>query len=419
MKKRIKTPVVKVIYTTLLITILFSCSKNDEPTFNGEIGLSESQLTMNVTDKKKLTTNDIGDKTAIWSSQDQTIVAVDQNGKITAKNSGTTVVTVKIDDAVDSCEITVNTTLFISGHEYSAGQEVGNAKLWVNDEITALGNDFTRGMEISNGNSYVVGTKGTDGFTSIAKLWIDKVVTDISGFGTYASTSGIAINGEDVYVSGQIEGSSKSMACYWKNNVKTELSNGAYEANAEDIFVTNTNDVYIVGTETDDQVIPIAKLWQNGTSQFLSNSRSRATSIDICGEDVYVGGNTYNINTLKHKAVVWKNGVANEQTTAVHKALVYDVLCVNGDVYAVGYSQSTALDKRVAVLWKNGFKTDLTDGTSTAYASTIEVVDGDVYIGGSIYNGTKYNGVIWKNGVIIKNINTFSHDMRITGVKVK
>ena len=77
------------------------------------ISLSSEKATLyldeELTLKATLTPEDVTNKNIIWSSSDESIATVDENGKVTAKNKGTAVITAKTEDTglTATCEITV------------------------------------------------------------------------------------------------------------------------------------------------------------------------------------------------------------------------------------------------------------------------------------------------------------------------
>ena len=79
------------------------------------ISLNKSSLTMSTNDTYTLTANvypsDAHDKTVVWSSSDETVATVSQDGLVTAAGKGTATITVKAQDGSNvsrSCTVTVN-----------------------------------------------------------------------------------------------------------------------------------------------------------------------------------------------------------------------------------------------------------------------------------------------------------------------
>lgn len=69
------------------------------------MGVHESEnLTVTVKDYQGEVVNNVSKK---WSTSNQNIVAIDENGKITAKSVGKATITVEVEGASDTCEVTV------------------------------------------------------------------------------------------------------------------------------------------------------------------------------------------------------------------------------------------------------------------------------------------------------------------------
>ncbi|MFY7671066.1 Ig-like domain-containing protein [Tenacibaculum sp. MEBiC06402] len=408
---------IKLLIFSSILFLSTSCTKNNDsiPPLS-EIALDKVEIIMNVTNTEQISiTTDIGNSEVNWTSNNEEIATVDENGNIIAKNSGNCTITARVNDVSSSCNIIVNTTLFVSGYESNTNK----SKLWLNSDLIELGNGNTSGVTVKSGKSYVVGT-ASDGYDkSTAKLWINDEEQNISNFGTYASSTSIFLKDNDVYISGQIEGASYSIATYWKNNEKINITDGNHQAWAYDLFVTNSNDIYTVGTESNDNLVSIATVWKNNIPQRLSSVYSGAYSIHEENNNIYVGGFEYNSSSGKTKAVVWQNGTPTYFTTGHFNAGITDVTINNGEVYCAGYSVDNSQLEQVATLWVNGFPTYLTDGSFKASATAVKVFNNDVYVIGRIWNGTKYNGIVWKNGIVIKTIDKFSNNIHLTGIEIK
>ncbi|MBQ9547707.1 MAG: Ig-like domain-containing protein [Bacteroidales bacterium] len=75
------------------------------------ISLSETSKTLNPGESFMLTAtvtpDNATDKSVKWSSSDETVVSVEQNGKVTALKTGTAVITAKAGDKTATCTVTV------------------------------------------------------------------------------------------------------------------------------------------------------------------------------------------------------------------------------------------------------------------------------------------------------------------------
>ena len=163
---------------------------------------------------------------------------------------------------------------------------------------------------------------------NIGKNGIETLLTNST---SYASGYGIAVNGNDVYVSGYEYSSTtgNDIAKYWK------ISNGG--SPQATILSDSTNDAY-------------------------------ANSIALNGSDVYTVG----INDNNNTAIAWKNGVSsNLSSPGANYINAFSVFVKNNDVYCAGASFTGAT--WTACYWKNGTEKKLTNGAKTAIARAIFV----------------------------------------------
>lgn len=114
----------------------------------------------------------------------------------------------------------------------------------------------------------------------------------------------VFIHKNDVYIGGIFypPGGLTSIACYWKNGQRVDLTDVGGVGVARSVFVTD-NHVYVAGMMNDQAVY-----WKDGDAVALTTSGtySMANSIFVKGEDVHVGGyqNGY--------PAYWKNSVRQD-----------------------------------------------------------------------------------------------------------
>ena len=202
-------------------------------------------------------------------------------------------------------------------------------------------------------------------------------------------TTGIAVSGTDVYVSGGQQSfafpTEQTTAKYWKNGNEVVLGKELYSS-ANSIAMVN-NDVYVAGSESrfwDSGFV--AKYWKNGQAVSLTNgtTNAAATCIYVVNGDMYVAGHEGGV------AKYWKNGQAVSLTNGSTIALAMSIVVDDDDVYVAGY------EGNVAKYWKNGQAVSLTSSLYESYASSITVVGNDVYVAGREgYETVRY----WKNGL--------------------
>jgi len=177
--------------------------------------------------------------------------------------------------------VIVNGDVYVAGNAASAGGALSAAKYWKNgiDVQLSTGSEqhIVTGIAVSNDDVHVVGMMG--GFREVAKYWKNGVETILSPLSYHSSAEDIAISGSDVYIVGRINDSmGYSMAQIWKNGIATILPEGT---SATGIAVVG-NDIYVSGTGLNG-VTSVAKYWKNGVPVNLSNGEHNvfATSIFV------------------------------------------------------------------------------------------------------------------------------------------
>jgi hypothetical protein len=144
----------------------------------------------------------------------------------------------------------------------------------------------------------------------------------------------------DVYIAGR----ENSKACYWKNTVKTDLSNGD-GISTINIKVEN-NDIYVTG-------ISLPNTTNNGIEYFWKN----------------------NVRSVVKQYLNIPNNVQyNIKSFAIN----------NGDVYFTGYVENPAatsnIDRYELCYWKNGIKNILYKSQFISKAESIFINGSDIYV---------------------------------------
>jgi hypothetical protein len=198
------------------------------------------------------------------------------------------------------------TDVHVGGLLYEAPDHY--ATIWKNQTATILGTISAQvsevlGSAVSGTDVYMVGNVGNTG-----KLW--KNGTDMN----LANAAGvkpkaIAVSGTDVYIAGN---AGTTTIRYWKNSNYTDITAAA----GRQIFATGiaveNNDVYVSGWDHNG-TIAIAKYWKNGTEVVLGDGvrTSRANGIAVKNNTVYVVGDEKGATGLAEYATLWKNGTRN------------------------------------------------------------------------------------------------------------
>ncbi len=287
------------------------------------------------------------------------------------------------------------------------------------------------------------GAVSTTNFKNILKYWkngIEVWVTD----STYsaATSGGISVINNDVYILGRRDSGIYSVQKYWKNGIPLNISPGIIvnDAGLNAAVVANNQfwksgsglpytlsgaatSVSIIGSDiyaAGGIVTPpppgvsaaytayAAKFWKNAVLvpiQDLASTRTNSSwisSMAVSGTDVYLVG--YNATG----AAYWKNGIPTNLFTGSQNSYeLTGVYAVGSDFYICGYSTFNSPSNEIAVYWKNGNPIKLSDGKKEEYAMGITVVGNDVYVCGyELFQTTNPTGIfryakVWKNGVPI------------------
>jgi hypothetical protein len=123
--------------------------------------------------------------------------------------------------------------VYVAGHERIDGIPI--ACYWKNGEKVTLRTpkaySQATGIAVSGNDVYVSGTEKTPGGSWNICYWKNTEKTPLTGGNTDAESTGIAVSGSDVYVAGwEKNATGKKVACYWKNTEKTPLTGGNSEA---------------------------------------------------------------------------------------------------------------------------------------------------------------------------------------------
>lgn len=206
----------------------------------------------------------------------------------------------------------------------------------------------------------------------------------------------------DVYISGNDNIGSKTVAKYWKNGTPIALSDGSQSAVAHSIVV-NSGDVYVVGSDNDGSG-GIAVYWKNGTRVTMTTSSkypmSYGRSIAVDNGNVYVSGEQKSVG--HSAATYWKDGTP---VKLADDGRANSIVVVNEEVHVVGegYDHPDYLAK----YWKNGTLVKLTNGSQNSIATSVTADNEDVYVAGFEYIDHGYSATrsitkYWKNGTPVE-----------------
>jgi hypothetical protein len=290
---------------------------------------------------------------------------------------------------VSACSKDIPTPAFTPGYSiYFAGKSGSYAVYWKNGKQINLSNNAdANAMVLSDTNVYIAGAiySGAD---EMATYWKNGKQIQLEK-GGISHASGIAVDGSDVYCSGDHFGplySGRDTAVYWKNGKRTALSpftNGV----ARSIYVYGST-VYIAGRTwgTFDSAV----VWENGVESWYATPGSM-NAIGITGNNIYFVGGSNDASYWSRTAV---------KTLSYH-AFAGSIAISGSDVYIAG-GTSDSLGNTHACYWKNDLLIPLSNKYKESAVSAIAVAGADVYAGGYIFEDGKTVPVYWKNGVLNK-----------------
>jgi hypothetical protein len=392
-------------------TSLVSCSSDDEPNYAVKL---QSVDTLNVSDtvSLKFTVTPTKHPQAVWTSSNTDVATIDAStGKVEAVGGGSSIVTVTIGNAKDSCVVTVNPDVYVAGYENNASYNAV-ATVWKNGKAIRMEADTTftssaQGVYVSGKDVYVAGYVNNANYISTATVWKNGKVLYTLGDGTKnTKATSVVVKDGVVYAAGQaFDADGKGRATVWKNGTATYLvgnnkDNETQIAALAPAICVEGNDVYVAGYEVTGFGINAAMVWKNGVATAYTDGTTltKVSSIFSGNGDIYVAGCAVDNNYVS-TAEFWKNGKA---TTLSDGSVTWEANSVwvdGNDVYIAGGHWNAATSTASALYWKNGKATDLTDGTHSSYGQAIAVKNGNVYVAGTELNDS-YNNVVkvWKNG---------------------
>jgi hypothetical protein len=241
---------------------------------------------------------------------------------------------------------------------------------------------------------YIAGDVVTKNGNQGAAYWKNDqlmAVFDSTGYGSAAAR--IAVNGSDVYMTGQEF--TGTVPFYWKNGVVVKLDMGSYSTGTTTCIAFIGNDLYIGGALQTGAISNAFQpvYWKNGVLNMLSTGYS-VNAITSSGGDIYFSGSVSQPGTSPGQAnwgAYWKNGGQPVIDTSIFAA---DFIAVNGsDVYLCGISfiNGPGNDAQ-AVFTKNGKKTAI---LNNSFTSGIATNGTDVFTSGFAVNSAKTGYYPW------------------------
>jgi uncharacterized membrane protein len=282
----------------------------------------------------------------------------------------------------------VASAIAVSGSSiYVAGYYIDNEKniacYWkdgVKTDLATVGSATVKGIAVSGGSIYVGGYYFDNG-KNIACYWKDGVRTDFPAGDGHSYASAIAVSGDSIYLAGHYNGqfngqdnSNKYIACYWKDDIKTDLP--AEIGNSYIYAITISDNILYLAGMYNDESNNIGCYWKDGIKTDLSCST--AETITVSGESVYITGHYYHDN--KYIYCYWKDGNKTDFNFSTDYSFQVGSAIVSGNsIYVVGYYYDDSRNFIKNFFWKNGVIKALPvpEGVLYSFANDIFVVDDD------------------------------------------
>ncbi|MEC7264555.1 MAG: IPT/TIG domain-containing protein, partial [Bacteroidota bacterium] len=266
-------------------------TSDSEFTVTTAITLDKSSLNLFTLDEAALTATVSEANLAItWSSDNENVAVVDENGNVTATGSGTANIKAAVDGDEATCTVTVNPNVYVAGYMTNS-DKVSSAVYWKNGEEQAVAlnanSSAARAIFVDGSDVYLTGSMANDDFLYLPIIWKNGNTEELASGLFNSFPSSMYINGQDVYVAGYIDSGTSTIATVWTNGGFEALTNGSTDSAALSVFVSES-DVYVAGYVNNANDLPVATLWKNGVIQNLVGQLpvSIAQSVYVEGNDV-------------------------------------------------------------------------------------------------------------------------------------
>jgi len=275
-------------------------------------------------------------------------------------------------DLNDSLVSAMATSLFVyEGNVYTSGYYTNSIDIpcyWKNTERIDLSGDevhsaYTTDIYVSNGSVYIAGCYN-NGTKTLPCYWENEIRKEIEDFpsGSNANIQSIFVSDGDVYLCGYYSAGSASIPCFWKNNVRTDLplSEGSTSCIANSVYVYNGT-VYTAGN---DDFFRNPCYWEGTNKTNLFDGTGSATSVFVSDGEVYTAGGT-------DTPCFWKG---TNKTILNGVNLANSIYVKDGNVFTAGYyiNENQFNRPHVICYWEGTKRVDLpvTGDPADSHANT-------------------------------------------------
>lgn len=254
-------------------------------------------------------------------------------------------------------------TITDNGDVYIAGTVNGGLGYWKNDEKFPLSAPFGGGVfdiAVDGEDVYVSGSQVLEeGSNSLPAYWKNGTVHNLGTQYEFGEARKILVDQGNVYVGGTVFNGTRVMALYWKDETEVELAIPEKGGHVLSDLKIIGNDLHALTFNNGYK--GRVRHWVNGTPEFVSDGTysSAAFAMSLIGSDVYVGGTEY-IAAGTSRGVLWKNGQVLLATDELSKTVITEVAIVGNDIIIAGQAEKNG--GWAGFYAVNGFVTWLSEG---------------------------------------------------------
>lgn len=214
------------------------------------------------------------------------------------------------------------TSIFVTNNDvYVSGYSTATASYWKNGILNRQEgtNSTAQSLYLDGSDVYVAGSIMSTNFYIVACYWLNNNLTELITNDSKAYS--IYVNNSDVYVAGYYKDGTNQIACYWLNGAKYDLLGGR---SAEEIYHDGT-DLYIGGTTYSGGTSLC--YWKNDIKTDLTSSDAiNDVSMIVLNGQVYMSAS---IGTSEDSAYIWGNGTYSILTNSSSNIQATSVFAVS------------------------------------------------------------------------------------------